>query len=66
MQTLALDLLHALLVAFVLVCRYDCLHLLRLDCEASGCRPDAVALAVEDGGSVDIAGSDEAGEFESV
>lgn len=58
-QPRGLHLLDAL-GAFVLVRRHHLLHLLRRDGEAAAGRPDAVALAVEDGRPVEVAGADEA------
>lgn len=56
-QAVALDLLD---VAGVLVGGDNLLHLSGRDGEAGAGRPDAVALVVEDGGLVDVAGADEA------
>lgn len=56
-QPSALDLLH---IAGVLVRGDDLLHFGGRDGEASAGRPNAVALVVEDGGAVDVAGADEA------
>jgi hypothetical protein len=56
-QPSALDLLH---IAGVLVSGDDLLHFGGRDGEAGAGRPDAVALVVEDGGAVDVAGADEA------
>jgi hypothetical protein len=58
-QTRGLDLLDAVDAA-VLVGVDDLLHFLRADGEAGGCGPDAVAVAVEDGCFVDVAGADQA------
>ena len=60
METGTLDLLDAV-GARVLVGGDDLLHLLGRDGEALGGGPDAVALVVEDGGLVEVAGADEAG-----
>lgn len=57
MQAGALDLLD---VASVLVGGDNLLHFGGGDGEAGAGRPDAVALVVEDGGLVDVAGADEA------
>lgn len=59
MQPRALHLLDAIL-AGILVRVDDLLHFCRRDLEARAGGPDAVAVAVEDGGLVDVAGADEA------
>ena len=60
MQPGTLHLLDAIRIPTILVCCDDFRHFLRAHRETRRGRPDAVAVAVEDRGAVDVAGADEA------
>lgn len=60
-EATALDLLDTVRITLVLVCIDNLRHLLGINGEARRSSPDTVALGIEDGGLVNVAGADEAG-----